>query len=157
MSRRYDFAPYQTRGSKMNNKIGFLNSSWKFVIALVVLVLSVPLSVVAQEQTSSIRGTISAADGSPAAGASVRVTDTRTGGGRSTTTNSSGTFNASALKIGGPYTVTVSSSGHAPQTITDIYVALGDVYTFDVTLSPDTLEEIIVTATAANGQAISIS
>ena len=132
----------------MNNKISFLNSSWKFVVALAVLVLAVPLSVVAQEQTSSIRGTINAADGSPAAGATVRVTDTRTSAGRSTSTNQSGTFNASALKIGGPYTVTISASGHASQSITDIYVALGDVYTFDVTLSADTLEEIIVTATA---------
>jgi len=132
----------------MNNKISFLNSSWKFMLALAVLVLAVPLSVVAQEQTSSIRGTVNSADGSPAAGATVRVTDTRTGSGRSSTTNESGTFTATALKIGGPYTVTISASGHASQTITDVYVALGDVYTFGVTLSSEAVEEIIVTATA---------
>ena len=129
----------------MKNKIGFLSSSLVFVLA--VLVMAAPLSVLAQQQTSTIRGTIRAADGSPAAGASVRVTDTRTGGGRSSTTDVSGVFTSTALRIGGPYTITINSSGHAAQSITDVYVALGDVYTFDVTLSSDAVEEIIVTAT----------
>jgi hypothetical protein len=113
---------------------------------LAVVLLALPVASNAQEQTSSIRGTIVASDGSPAAGASIRVTDTRTGAGRSTSADGQGVFAAARLRIGGPYTVQITASGQAEQTITDIYVALGETYTFDVALSPDTMDEIVVTA-----------
>ena len=103
-----------------------------------------------------MRGTISNADGSPAAGATVRVTDTRTGGGRSTTANDRGVFQASALRIGGPYTVAISAPGQTAQTITDVFVALGDTYTFDVTLSTESIEEIVVTASALNTVSVAL-
>jgi outer membrane receptor for ferrienterochelin and colicin len=117
-----------------------------FFVALVLL--ATPLSVLAQETTSAIRGTVVGADGAPAANANVRVTDTRTGNSRTATTSESGQFSLSGLRVGGPYTVQVEAGGFAPQTITDIRLDLGDTYTFTVALTPEQVEEIVVTASA---------
>ena len=157
MTRR--FRTFPTRGSKMNNKArSTLTTLQQGAVAVfaAIMLLAVPVAGNAQEQTSSMRGTISNADGSPAAGATVRVTDTRTGGGRSTTANDRGVFQASALRIGGPYTVAISAPGQTAQTITDVFVALGDTYTFDVTLSTESIEEIVVTASALNTVSVAL-
>lgn len=114
---------------------------------LVMALATAPLAQ-AQETTSSIRGTITQPDGSPAVGATVRITDTRTGNSRAVTTSESGQFAASGLRVGGPYTVQVDASGLAPQTITDITLGLGDTYTFEVALSPETLQTVTVTGSA---------
>ncbi len=118
---------------------------------MALIVAAMPVASNAQEQTSTIRGNVRLTSGDPAVGASVRILDTRTGTARNTTTNTSGTFTASALRIGGPYSVSISAPGHADQTITDIYVSLGDTYAFNVTLSSETVEEIVVTAEAIEG------
>ncbi len=110
------------------------------------MLLALPVAGFAQETTSAIRGTISAPDGSPAAGASVRVTDTRTGRSRVASTSASGRFLVGDLAVGGPYTVAISTPNYAPQNITDIYIALGETFEFDLTLSGETIEEITVTA-----------
>ncbi|HUD95945.1 MAG TPA: TonB-dependent receptor, partial [Woeseiaceae bacterium] len=118
-------------------------------LALVAFMLLVaPVAGLTQETTSSIRGQVNQPDGSPAAGAAVRVTDTRTGNSRTSTTSSSGQFSLSGLRIGGPYTVQIEAPGLASQAVTDVYLDLGDTYTFSVALSQEQIEEITVTASA---------
>ncbi|HSD69704.1 MAG TPA: TonB-dependent receptor [Woeseiaceae bacterium] len=102
----------------------------------------------AQETTSGVRGTISGPDGSPAAGAMVTVVDQRTGTSRSAVTSNTGQFSLSGLRVGGPYTIGIQSSEYAPQSITDVYLGLGDTFTFDLALGEAAVEEIVVTATA---------
>lgn len=109
---------------------------------------ALPLSLQAQETTGSLRGTISAPGGSAIANASVRITDTRTGNGRTITTNQQGSFTADGLRVGGPYTVAVNSSSYSSQTVNDIYVDLGDTYFLPLTLRAAAMEELVVTATA---------
>ena len=94
----------------------------------------------------AIRGNIQAQDGSAAGGVSVTLIDTRTGRSRGLTTGDSGRFLATGLAPGGPFTVMLEGSGYATQTVTDIYVVLGQTFNFNVQLSPDTIEEITVTA-----------
>jgi len=118
------------------------------VLFATMALLAVSVAGFAQETTSAVRGTISGPDGAPAAGASVRITDTRTGSGQSATTSSSGQFTTSGLRVGGPYTVQISASGLAEQSITDVYLSLGDTYTFSVMLSEEQIDEITVTASA---------
>ena len=110
--------------------------------------IAAPAALQAQETTSAMRGTVLGADGTPAEGAVVRVTDTRTGNSRTATTSASGQFTLGGLRVGGPYTVQVEAEGFAPQTVTDIGLALGDTYTFTVALTPEQVEEIVVTASA---------
>jgi len=93
-----------------------------------------------------MRGTVTRPDGSALAGASVTVTDTRTSSRRTLTTSNSGKFSASGLRIGGPYLVQISADSFASQSVTDIYLSLGDTHTFTVALSDDQIEEIVVTA-----------
>ncbi|MEX2122857.1 MAG: TonB-dependent receptor [Woeseia sp.] len=116
--------------------------------AVASMLLAAPVAGFAQETTSSIRGNIGNPDGSPAAGANVRVTDTRTGNTRTATTSDSGQFSLTGLRVGGPYTVQVAAGGMAAQVITDINLELGDTYTFSVALSGEQIEEITVTASA---------
>ena len=118
-------------------------------LALIALMLLLaPVAGLTQDTTSSMRGQVNQPNGSPAAGASVRVTDTRTGNSRTATTSDSGQFSMSGLRVGGPYTVQIEASGLAAQAITDVYVDLGDTYTFSVALSQEQIEEITVTASA---------
>lgn len=102
----------------------------------------------AQETTSAIRGVVLGPDGSPAANASVRVVDTRTGTGRTVSTNDSGVFSSAGLRVGGPYTITVESSLYTKKTVNDVYLELGDTFNLTVPLSAEAIEEIFVTAAA---------
>ena len=117
----------------------------RFMMASIAL-LTLSVAGLAQETTSSIRGTINGPDGTPASGANITLIDTRTGTARNLTTNESGVFNASGLRVGGPYQAQISASNAATQTVTDIYHTLGDTHTFTVNLSPSQIEEIVVTA-----------
>jgi len=124
-------------------------------IAAVVLV-AMPVASNAQDTTSSIRGNVTAPDGGPAAGVSVRITDTRTGSTSSATTSSSGRFTVGNLAVGGPYTISLTSSNYASQSITDVIVALGESFDFDVTLTAESIEEIIVTAALVQSAQVAI-
>ena len=112
------------------------------------VLLAAPVASIAQSTTSAIRGTILEPDGQPAAGVSIQVTDSRTGRVVTTSTSSSGRFAVSQLNVGGPYTVDISSPNHADQSVTDIMVDLGDAFEFAVTLTAESIEEIVVTASA---------
>lgn len=102
----------------------------------------------AQETTSGVRGTISGPDGTPAEGATVTIVDQRTGSSRSTVTSNNGQFTVSGLRVGGPYSISIQSSEYAPQSVTDVYLGLGDTFTFDLSLGEAAVEEIVVTASA---------
>ncbi|WP_095011710.1 TonB-dependent receptor [Tsuneonella mangrovi] len=100
----------------------------KYLLAASVVSLSataiLPAPVAAQQITSSIQGTVTDDAGKPVAGATVVVTDTRTGAARTLTTGTDGNFNATNLTSGGPYSVSASASGLEGQTINDIYTSL---------------------------------
>src|SRR5262245_50396028 len=127
------------------------------ISALVVAILMVaPSAGLAQETTSSIRGTITQPDGTPASGATVRITDTRTGATRSATTSETGQFAASNLRVGGPYTIQVEAANAAPQAVTDVNLGLGDTFTFDLTLSPMATETVMVTADVVRSEQVAV-
>jgi hypothetical protein len=110
------------------------------------MLFALPVAGNAQETTSVIRGTILAPDGGPAAGVSVRITDARTGSVKTATTSASGRFTASALAVGGPYTISLTSPDYASQSVTDVFLALGEAYDFGLTLTAESIEEIVVTS-----------
>ncbi|MDJ0710802.1 MAG: TonB-dependent receptor [Woeseiaceae bacterium] len=120
------------------------------------MVMALPVASNAQETTSAIRGSILAPDGGPAADVSVRVTDTRTGRTATTTTSSSGRFTIGSLSVGGPYTISLTSPNYASQTITDVNVALGETFDFSLTLTAESIEEIVVMASAIESVQVAI-
>ena len=110
----------------MNNKSRFSRSALSVLqqagVALfaALVLIAAPVAGNAQETTTTIRGTVSAPDGSPAAGETVTVTDTRTNRTRTVTTNSSGGFDVAGLPVGGPYTIRVQSSRYQGTLVTDV-------------------------------------
>lgn len=112
-----------------------------------VAALCVTGSAHAQEVTSSIRGAVTA-NGAPVAGATVTVTHLPSGTKAVTRSGSDGAFSASGLRVGGPFTVVVSSPGYADSTVTDIQLVAGQPLAVPVALEPEG-QEIVVSAVRA--------
>ncbi len=66
----------------------------------------------AQETTSSVRGNVTDQNGAAIPGATVTVTHVPSGTTSTQTTDSAGGFNASGLRLGGPFTVVVTADGY---------------------------------------------
>ena len=76
-----------------------------------ILLLGIAINSIAQETTSDIIGTITA-DQKLLAGATITATHVSTGTVYSTTSRADGRYNLPNLKIGGPYTITVTFVGY---------------------------------------------
>lgn len=110
--------------------------------------MAAPTEVQAQQTTAAIRGKVLDVSGAPLAGAAIVVTDDRTGVIRTFSTNASGTFLATRLAVGGPYTVSVS--GRRDVSVPSI--SLGDTYNLTIDLSEQSVvEEIVVLGQAGAG------
>ena len=81
----------------------------------------------AQETTSTIHGSVTSESG-PVAGATVEILNTSTGGRSTTTTTASGDFDASGLRAGDSYTVTVTAPGYPSSQVTDIVTLAAQVF-----------------------------
>ncbi|WP_431215219.1 carboxypeptidase regulatory-like domain-containing protein [Puia sp. P3] len=99
----------------------------------------------AQETTSEIEGRV--ADGNTGlAGATVTAIHTPSGTVYSTTSRKDGRFNLPNLRIGGPYTVTVSFVGFKEEKQDNIFLTLGQVFKADFAMSNASaqLQEVVV-------------
>ncbi len=103
-----------------------------------------PTAAHAQETTSSVRGEVTAG-GAPVAGAQVTVTHVPSGTQSTTTTDADGSFSASGLRVGGPYTIAVTAAGHQDQQVTDISLQAGQSFRVPIELGGDEEESIVVT------------
>jgi hypothetical protein len=112
----------------------------KLLCTSILLGLGLSGPVAAQDTSSAIRGKLVDANGNPMANATIVVQDTRTGATRTLESNSSGTFYAPNLSVGGPYTVRINNE----RTVTVDSIELGDVYNLTIDMSASRIEEIIV-------------
>jgi hypothetical protein len=112
----------------------------------------------AQVTTSKIQGQIKDETGAGVFGANVIVTHTPTGTKSGTMTLDEGFYALQNLRVGGPYTVTVSYVGYSTINITDIYLDLGSAFDLDVQLVEESqqLQEVVIdggrTSTFNNGR-----
>ncbi|WP_353216375.1 TonB-dependent receptor [Sandarakinorhabdus sp.] len=79
--------------------------------ALAVPAFVIPAAVQAQETTAAIRGSIVDEKGAAIAGAAITVIHTPSGTRVSQTSGGGGEFNATGLRLGGPYSITVAAPG----------------------------------------------
>ncbi|MEZ6000375.1 carboxypeptidase regulatory-like domain-containing protein [Hyphomonas sp.] len=101
----------------------------------------------AQVTTSSIRGSVVDETGAPVSGATVTVLHVPSGTVSTTSTNAGGTFSARGLRVGGPYSVSVTGSGIQPISVTEIYTDLDQPYDLDLSVEEArTLDTVVVTA-----------
>ncbi|MEP3226269.1 MAG: carboxypeptidase regulatory-like domain-containing protein [Parasphingorhabdus sp.] len=105
----------------------------------------------AQQITSGIQGQVKDDAGNAIGGASVVITDTRTGQSRTVTTSSDGQFRSASLVPGGPFTITATAANFEGQTVEDIFINLqgNTQFTFELASGADE-NIIVVTGTRAN-------
>ena len=123
----------------------------KRLSVLLLVLLTISLSVLAQVTTSGITGVVMA-DGEEAIGATVTAKHVPSGSVYRGVTNFEGHYTLTGLKVGGPYEVEISYIGFQTSRFTDIQLALGQNTVVDATLSEgsEMIQEIVVTAKANN-------
>ncbi len=117
-------------------------------LAILALVLC-STSLIAQVTTSTISGVVSDKSGEPLIGATVVATHTPTNTRYGTATNASGRYTLPAVRVGGPYSVTVSYTGYESITKDGIWASLGTAANIDfqVQEAGTVLEEVTISAT----------
>ena len=135
-----------------------MNNRFRLCISAlaVLLVLMIPVAGFAQETTSAIRVMVSA-DGMPVQGASVTITDTRSGTTRTSSSGTTGVVSSIGLRVGGPYEIVVKAEGFPSKTITEITLNLGETFSIPVAFDSTTsMEEVIVTAAMSQTENIAV-
>lgn len=124
---------------------------WCYLICMLCCVLLTPNALFAQETTADIAGIIGSKEG-PVPGASIVAIHIPTGTKYNTVSRKDGRFNLPNLRVGGPYTLTVSYIGFKDEKRENISLSLGQEYKADVTLQPSTstLTEVVVTSITQN-------
>jgi hypothetical protein len=122
----------------------------KYAFLCAAAAIAAPVAIHAQETTSAIQGTVTSG-GQPVAGAEIVITHVPSGTVARATSNADGSFNASGLRVGGPFTVAVSAPGYTSTQITDINTVIGQPYGLPIELTAEGGEEIVVTASRVRG------
>lgn len=135
-----------------------LHASQRWLLALVALLAFASGPAFAQGvTTAAMNGTVSDASGSPLPGATVLAVHEPSGTRYGVSTRVDGQFDLRNLRVGGPYTVTVSFVGFTPQERTGLILELSQNLRVDFTLQEEnaTLGEAVVVA--ESGSIISAS
>ncbi len=103
--------------------------TYVFVMAVIAALIATPA--MAQLTTSNIAGRVLDDAGNPVAGATVVVVHEPTGARKQTVTQDNGSYRASNLRVGGPYTVTITKDGYQGDQYNDVFVRLQETYTLD--------------------------
>lgn len=118
------------------------------MLLAMVMTLLMSVTALAQVTTSSMSGRVVDAEGA-VIGATVIAKHEPSGTTYGALTNVDGRFNFNAMRVGGPYTVTISFIGYATDITEGIVLSLGQPFVHNVTLTEETttLSEVVVTAT----------
>ena len=109
----------------------------------------IPNQIFAQGVTkASMNGIVQDAEGNPLPGANVIAVHVPSGTQYGASTRTTGLFNLPNVRVGGPYTVTVSFVGYNPQIQEDVFLNLGQNFRLEFTLESEAVEigEVVVTA-----------
>jgi Carboxypeptidase regulatory-like domain len=123
----------------------------KTIILIFILCLS--FSAFAQVTTSNIKGLVLDENSEPLPGANVVAIHTPTGTKYGAATNFDGRYNLLNLRVGGPYTITISYIGYKEQAFNDVYLTLGKTENIDVSLVEDSqqLDTVVITGSGGTG------
>jgi hypothetical protein len=129
----------------------------KLALGLVVALAAAPAF--AQSTSSGIGGLVTSAAGQPVTGAEVTITHVESGSVSRASTDAAGRYNARGLRVGGPYTVTITKPGEGTKTEEGVYLTLNQVNTINAALTGDlaatTLEGVTAYAYAGGSEVFS--
>jgi hypothetical protein len=128
-----------------------MSATMKLSRVAIAIALSVGLSTAAMAQTttSNIRGNIATEAGTNFAEATVTILHLPSGTVSTATTNASGAFSARGLRVGGPYSITITGNGIAPVQIDDVFLSLDQTFSLPVTVQETSSVEIITVSGSA--------
>lgn len=120
----------------------------KLTLGLLVALAAAPAF--AQQTSAGVGGVVTGADGQPVAGAEVTITHVESGTVSRAVTDQNGRYSARGLRVGGPYTITVTKAGAGMDTEDGVYLDLNKVNTINASLANDiaTVETITTTGVA---------
>ncbi|NQX81279.1 MAG: carboxypeptidase regulatory-like domain-containing protein, partial [Flavobacteriaceae bacterium] len=113
----------------------------------IIFTLFLYITTYAQVTTSSIKGVVNDNAGT-LMGANVMAVHQPTGTKYGSMTDMEGRFNIFNMRIGGPYTITISYVGYLNVEYTEVYLNLGQAMNVDIKLTEDSqqLETIVLSA-----------
>lgn len=117
------------------------------------LFMFIGLLAFSQVTTSNIKGLILDDASVPLPGANVVAIHTPTGTKYGAASNFDGRFNLLNLRVGGPYSITISFVGYQAKTFNNVYLTLGKTQNIDVVLSEDAaqLDAVVIQGTGGTG------
>tara|TARA_R110002073_G_scaffold63391_1_gene158716 strand:- start:2235 stop:5318 length:3084 start_codon:yes stop_codon:yes gene_type:complete len=120
---------------------------------LSILLLCIATFAFGQVTTSNIKGLILDENSQPLPGANVLAIHGPTGTKYGAAANFDGRYNLLNLRVGGPYTITISYLGYKEQSFTEVFLTLGNTLNLDVQMVPDSqqLDAIVVTGNSGTG------
>ena len=106
-----------------------------------------------QVTTSNIKGLVQDENSEPLPGANVVAVHEPTGTKYGAATNIDGRYNLLNLRVGGPYTITISYIGYKEQTFSDVFLTLGKTENLDIAMVSDSeeLEAVVIQGTGGTG------
>ncbi len=129
----------------------------KLTLGLVAALAAAPAF--AQSTSAGVGGQVMSAAGQPVAGAEVTITHTESGTVSRATTDAAGRYNARGLRVGGPYTITITKPGEGTKTEDGVYLGVSQSGTVNAVLSGDlaatNLEAVQVVAVAGGSEVFS--
>ncbi|MCL7714199.1 TonB-dependent receptor [Stenotrophomonas mori] len=118
----------------------------KLALGLVAALAAAPAF--AQSTSAGVGGQVTSNAGAPVAGAEVTITHVESGTVSRATTDAAGRYNARGLRVGGPYSITITKPGEGTKTEEGVYLNLNQVNTVNAALAGDvtTLQGVDVVA-----------
>lgn len=101
------------------------------------------------DTASSIRGNVVTSQGQAAANARVEILHVPSNSRSSATTNESGAFVSSGLRVGGPYRITITGD-QGTKVYDNVFLSLGETFRLNAELEVSSIERIAVTGSSIN-------
>ncbi len=124
----------------------------KLTLGLAVALAAAPAF--AQSTSSGVGGLVTSGSGQPVAGAEVTITHVESGTVSRATTDATGRWNSRGLRVGGPYTITITKPGEGTKTEDNVYLALNQVSTVNAELAGDVTTLGAVQVVGTGGSAV---
>ncbi|HPT12105.1 MAG TPA: carboxypeptidase regulatory-like domain-containing protein [Bacteroidales bacterium] len=123
-----------------------MKKSYKRLTLFLVFAMMVVSTTFAQVTTSGIKGHVVDENGQNLPGATITALHEPSGTQYAGQANADGLFNLNNMRVGGPYTITISFIGYASQVYNNVTLSLGNVADIQVKLMPSVTElnEVVV-------------
>ncbi len=128
-----------------------MNTKLSKIAVAVILAAGLSTVAIANTVTSSIRGNVATETGTSFPAATVTITHTPSGTVSTTTTNANGAFSARSLRVGGPYSITISGDGFQTVEIDDVYLSLDQVFSLPVVVDTQDSSNVLTITGSRQG------